>query len=67
VDAIILQADHTAYQEWDFSQFPHCKLVLDGRKALRREQIESCGMVYLHIGDGQQVRRTCEPIQADGD
>ena len=66
VDAIILQADHTAYQEWDFSQFPHCKLVLDGRRALRREQIESCGMVYLHIGDGQQVRRPCELTQADG-
>ncbi len=55
VDTIILQANHTAYQDWDFSQFPNCKLVLDGRRALRREQVESCGMLYLTLGDGQQV------------
>ena len=56
VDTIILQANHSAYHDWDFSQFPKCRLVLDGRRALRRERIESCGMVYLAIGDGKRVR-----------
>jgi UDP-N-acetyl-D-mannosaminuronic acid dehydrogenase len=65
VDTIILQANHRAYQEWDFHQFPNCRVVLDGRRALRREQIESCGMVYLTLGGGQRVRRSAgEPFRA---
>lgn len=55
VDTIILQANHAEYRTWDFSQFPNCKLVLDGRRALRYEQIESRGMLYLSIGDGQRM------------
>ncbi len=52
IRAIILQADHQAYQSFDFSRFAHCQVVLDGRKALRREQIEALGMKYITIGDG---------------
>jgi nucleotide sugar dehydrogenase len=52
IQAIILQADHQSYQSFDFSQFKQCKVVLDGRKALRREQIEGLGMDYITIGDG---------------
>ncbi len=55
VCAILLQANHTAYQAFDFSQFPHCQVVLDGRQALRRKQIEALGMQYLTLGDGKQA------------
>lgn len=59
--AIILQADHQAYQSLAFSRFTGCQVVLDGRKVLNREQIESLGMRYITIGDGnhnnQELRR----------
>jgi nucleotide sugar dehydrogenase len=52
--AIILQADHHVYQEFDFSRYTSCQVVLDGRRALRREWIESEGMHYIAIGDGHR-------------
>jgi nucleotide sugar dehydrogenase len=55
VDAIILQANHLAYQSFQWGQFAHCKVLLDGRQALQREMIESFGMRYLSIGDGQKM------------
>jgi len=56
VCAILLQADHHAYQRFDFSRFTHCRVVLDGRRALRREQIEALGIHYVAIGDGVQTQ-----------
>jgi nucleotide sugar dehydrogenase len=50
--AIIVQAGHQTYQEFDFSRFANCKVVLDGRRAVSREKIESSGMRYTTIGDG---------------
>ncbi len=52
--AIILQASHEVYQEFDFSRFMHCQVVLDGRKGLRREQIAAAGLHYIAIGDGDR-------------
>jgi nucleotide sugar dehydrogenase len=52
IRAIILQADHKAYQSFDFSRFVSCQVVLDGRKTLDHEKIESLGMRYISIGDG---------------
>lgn len=52
IRAIILQADHKAYQSFDFSRFVSCQVVLDGRMALNHEQVESLGMHYMTIGDG---------------
>lgn len=52
IGAIILQADHQAYRRFDFSRFCHCQVVLDGRRALQRTQIEAPGIRYLAIGDG---------------
>jgi nucleotide sugar dehydrogenase len=52
IRAIILQADHKAYQSFDFSLFVSCQVVLDGRKALSCEKIEFPGIHYLTIGDG---------------
>ena len=54
--AIILQASHQAYQEFDFSRFDRCRVVLDGRRALCREQIEALCMQYIAIGDGYRVK-----------
>ncbi len=52
--AIILQADHLAYQSLGFGRFTGCQVVLDGRNSLNREHIESLGMRYITIGDGNQ-------------
>jgi nucleotide sugar dehydrogenase len=54
IGAIILQADHQAYQVLDFKRFAHCQAVLDGRKVLKREMIEHLGMRYITIGDGDK-------------
>ncbi len=56
IRVIILQADHRAYQSLDFSRFVHCQVVLDGRRALSRERIESLGMHYMAVGDGEQQK-----------
>lgn len=55
VAAIILQAAHSAYQTLDFNQFPHCRALLDGRRALGRARIEAAGLTYLVIGDGRHT------------
>jgi nucleotide sugar dehydrogenase len=55
--AIVLQADHSSYQSFDFSRFAHCRVVMDGRAALCREHIESLGMQYIAIGDGVRNKR----------
>jgi nucleotide sugar dehydrogenase len=50
IGAIIIQTAHQAYQLFDFSRFSRCQVVLDGRQALRREQIEALNMRYITIG-----------------
>ncbi|MEX0785738.1 MAG: nucleotide sugar dehydrogenase [Dehalococcoidia bacterium] len=50
VDAIILQAAHSAYAGLDFASFAGCRAVLDGRNALDRAAVEATGMRYLGIG-----------------
>jgi len=50
VEAIIVQAWHTAYQSLDFASFRGCKALLDGRNALERSAVESSGLRYLGIG-----------------
>ncbi len=52
IRAIMLQANHQAYQFFDFSRFTDCQVVLDGRRALARDQIELLGMRYIAVGDG---------------
>lgn len=55
IEAIILQASHQSYQALDFRQFPNCRVVLDGRQALDRQNIEEFGMQYIAIGDGKNI------------
>ena len=50
IDAILVQANHREYQEFDFARFTNCQVVLDGRRALHREWIEALGMSYIAIG-----------------
>lgn len=57
VSAIVLQANHLAYQELDFGQFTNCAVVLDGRRALNRQAIEELGIRYVYVGDGNMAPR----------
>jgi nucleotide sugar dehydrogenase len=57
IHAIILQANHRAYSLFDFRRFTCCQVVLDGRNALSREHIESAGIQYIAIGDGNPSRK----------
>jgi nucleotide sugar dehydrogenase len=50
IGAIIIQTAHQAYQSFDFSRFSRCQVVLDGRQALHREQIEALNMRYITLG-----------------
>lgn len=50
--AVILQAYHTTYKFLDLTSFSQCQVLLDGRRALHREHIESMGIHYIAIGDG---------------
>lgn len=50
VDAVILQAAHAEYIEWDYASIPGCRAVLDGRGALDRDAIERAGLRYIAIG-----------------
>src|SRR6266567_1904873 len=56
IRAIVLQAGHQVYREYDFGRFPACRVVLDGRRALCRERIEALGMRYVTIGDGYREK-----------
>lgn len=62
--AIILQTAHQAYTTFNSvladGRFGRCKVVLDGRNVLRREQIEALGMYYIAIGDGYQQKVQAE-------
>ena len=57
IRVIILQSNHRAYQEFDFTRFEHCQVVLDGRGVLSREMIEALGIRYIAIGDGSDQAR----------
>jgi len=66
IHAIILQADHAMYRSFDFSPFTQCQVVLDGRRVLQREAIETFGIRYIALGDGtlplSGARNHAEPI-----
>lgn len=55
VVAIMLQADHAAYHARDFDEFGHCRVFLDGRRALSTERIARLRMPYMTIGDGRAI------------
>lgn len=51
VDIVILQAFHEEYSTIDFENFRNCKLVLDGRNKLNKEEITRLGIKYEGIGE----------------
>lgn len=51
MDAIILQAFHQEYSMIDFSQFPRCQLILDGRNKFNKNEISQPGIAYEGIGN----------------
>lgn len=50
VDAVVIQALHDQYRGLDLGAFAGCRVVLDGRNALSRADVEARGMRYLGIG-----------------
>lgn len=57
IRAVVLQSYHRSHpQAYDFARYPRCQLLLDGRQALRRAEVEALGMAYMTIGDGCQQR-----------
>ncbi|HEY0753677.1 MAG TPA: nucleotide sugar dehydrogenase [Ktedonobacteraceae bacterium] len=59
IDAIILQTAHRAYQSFDFRRFARCRILLDGRNALERAQVEEAGLRYMALGDGIEDAARC--------
>jgi len=57
IQAIVAQAAHSAYKEFDLGQFSNCHVLLDGRNAFSQGQAEAAGMRYLTIGDGLETLR----------
>lgn len=51
IDVVILQAFHQEYSRIDFTHFIKCKLVLDGRNKLNKNDITRLGMMYESIGN----------------
>lgn len=51
IDVVILQAFHQEYSNIDFKHFSNCKLVLDGRNKLDKNQISQLGIKYVGIGN----------------
>lgn len=50
VDAVIVQALHSAYRSFPWGKLPADTLVLDGRNALDPELIRGAGLRYLGVG-----------------
>ncbi len=66
IDAIILQTAHRAYQGFDFRRFARCRVLLDGRNALARVQVEESGLRYMALGDGiEDAARCVAPVRED--
>lgn len=50
IDAIILQAFHDEYKNWEFENYTNCQYVLDGRNKLNPKVIQKLGITYRGIG-----------------
>ncbi len=51
VDVVILQAFHQEYNILKFDNFINCKLILDGRNKLNKNEISQLGIQYETIGN----------------
>lgn len=52
IDVVILQAFHQEYSMIKFNNFTNCKLLLDGRNKLNKDEISQLGIKYEAIGNG---------------
>jgi nucleotide sugar dehydrogenase len=52
VDAVVLQAMHSAYRDLAPSALGGARVFVDGRGAFERSKVEEAGMRYVAIGDG---------------
>lgn len=51
IDIVIHQANHKEYENLDFTKFKKCKLVLDGRNTLNKDEINHLNITYIGIGN----------------
>lgn len=51
IDVVILQAFHKQYENLNFKDFINCKVILDGRNVLNKEEINQLGIKYEGIGN----------------
>jgi nucleotide sugar dehydrogenase len=52
VEAVVLQAAHREYSDFDLKRLEGTQVFLDGRSAFDRRRVEAAGMRYIAIGDG---------------
>ncbi len=62
IEAMIAQAIHRAYEDFDLRRFGRCKALLDGRRGFGRVRVEDAGMRYLTPGDGLGGREIRKPV-----
>jgi UDP-N-acetyl-D-mannosaminuronate dehydrogenase len=55
-DAIVVQAWHEQYADFDFTRFPGLTAVLDARGALDRNTVERMGLTYIGIGVSSKTK-----------
>lgn len=51
IQALVVQAGHSAYTRLDLGRFAACQVVVDGRRVFDRSAVEALGMRYISIGD----------------
>jgi nucleotide sugar dehydrogenase len=52
IQALIVQAAHSAYTRLNLQGFGACQVMVDGRRAFDRGAVEALGMRYISVGDG---------------
>jgi nucleotide sugar dehydrogenase len=52
--AVVVQAWHNDFRTLDWRQFAGQPVVLDGRNALQRQEVEAAGLRYLAVGLGER-------------
>lgn len=53
--AVVMQAWHKIFATLDWRQFKGTPVVLDGRNALKRAEVEAAGLRYLAVGLGERT------------
>jgi len=64
VDAVVLNSFHAEYANFDFTDFPWCRVLVDGPGALDAHAVEAAGIRYMRVGLGTADRLSQGPPMA---